>query len=238
MVLAKRSAVGAGKYAVHVDGTVTENRQRHPVSCVTLRDYMHKRTAAMPYERVLRMMELLRKQMTDLEVLHLSIPYYGLDDVLVINDVFFCFANAEKLFAYDASTRQLEVTRAINRSYAFYAPEIKPLLRALPYSVDYRASYYSLGLLSAYCALLVPELMSSTADRGADRGVADDDKDKDKDNDNDDAISGGRRNKNNKSQPLVVSVLDPLKYTKLYWFILRCCGIGGGKSRPRMLIFI
>jgi hypothetical protein len=227
MVLAKRSAVGAGKYAVHVDGTVTENRQRHPVTCVTLRDYMHKRTAAMPYERVLRMMELLRKQMSDLEVLNQSIPYYGLDDVLVINDVFFCFANAEKLFAYDASTRQLEVTRAINRSSAFYAPEIKPLLRALPYSVDYRASYYSLGLLSAYCALLVPELMSSTADKGSD-----DDKDKDKD-----AISGGRRNKNNKSQTLV-AVLDPLKYTKLYWFILRCCGIGGGKSRSRMLIFI
>ena len=223
-------------YKLDITGnTSPENMQQYSVNCTTLREYMQDRTRAMSYARALRMLELLRKQMTDLEVLNLSTPYYGLDDILVVNDAFFCFVNDDKLFSYDADTNQMDVTRAISRERAFYAPELlRPSnkLNALPYSVDYRASYYSLGMLAAYCVLLKPELLASataTATATAD--------------------GGGRKKRNDRPRddhgtPRVISsadiaaMLHPIQYTKLYWFILRCCNDDAARISSRMLIFV
>ena len=231
-------------YETSITGdTSSETTQQYSVNCTTLREYMQDRTRAMSYDRALRMLELLRKQMTDLEVLNLSIPYYGLDDILVINDVFFCFVNDDKLFSYDAGTNQMDVTRAISRERAFYAPELlqpSNKLRALPYSVDYRASYYSLGMLAAYCVLLKPELLASTTAAAA-------------------VIEGGRKKRpdrqgspqrqdavvaGNSGEARVIStaeiatMLHPIQYTKLYWFIVRCCNDDAARISSRVLIFV
>lgn len=237
-VIVKRNQRNA--YEVDITGNMSpENMQQYSVNCTTLREYMQDRTRAMSYERTLRMLELLRKQMTDLEVLNLSTPYYGLDDVLVVNDVFFCFANDDKLFSYDAGTNQMDVTRAISRERAFYAPELlRPSnkLNALPYSVDYRASYYSLGMLAAYCVLLKPELLASGASPTPTIATS--------------ADGGGGRKKRNdrphddRGAPRVISsadiaaMLHPIQYTKLYWFILRCCNDDAARISSRMLIFV
>lgn len=225
------------EYEIGITGKASsETMQQYSVNCTTLREYMQDRTRAMSYERALRMLELLRKQMTDLEVLNLSTPYYGLDDILVINEVFFCFANDDKLFRYDAGTKQMDVTRAISRERAFYAPELlQPFnkLNALPYSVDYRASYYSLGMLAAYCVLLKPELLASAApaDGGGGRkkkAAADRPSDKSDKNRGTRVISTAE----------IATMLYPIQYTKLYWFIVRCCNDDAARINSRMLIFV
>jgi len=215
-----------GVYEINIRGNTSENKQQYSMHCTTLREYMQDRTRAMSYGRALRMLELLRKQMTDLEVLNLSTPYYGLDDILVINDAFFCFVNDDKLFSYDAGTKQMDVVRAVNRDHAFYAPELlQPFnkINALPYSVDYRASYYSLGMLVAYCVLLKPELMTSAPPPHD---------------------GGGRKKRVAAFTTRVVSsaniaaLLHPIQYTKLYWFIVRCCNDDVAHINSRMLIFV
>jgi hypothetical protein len=224
------AAKRGGTYEIGIVGNMTETKQQYSVSCTTLREYMQDRTRAMSYDRALRMLELLRKQMTDLEVLNLSTPYYGLDDILVINDVFFCFVNDDKLFGYDADTKQMDVTRAISRAHAFYAPELlQPVnkINALPYSVDYRASYYSLGMLAAYCVLMKPELMSSgpsLVDGGRKKKVA----------------AADRRDAGARvvSSADIAALMHPIQYTKLYWFIIRCCNDDLARINSRMLIFV
>jgi hypothetical protein len=56
-----------------------------------------------------------------------------LGHTILITYGFFCFANAEKLFAYDASTRQLEVTRTspfLNAAYRILRwPSFWPSMR-------------------------------------------------------------------------------------------------------------
>jgi hypothetical protein len=164
---------GKGSGGGHEVAIVQRNASSKAVTCTSLRDFMEARTTAMSYQRVLRMTEMIYKQMTALEGLGLAPPYYGLDDILVINDSFFCFINDAKLFAIEAgsepkknSRRRIDVTQAISRTAAFFAPELIGEISALPYSADVQSSYYSYGLLVAYCATFNSKLITASHEKG------------------------------------------------------------------------
>ena len=207
------------RHAIHVSGSLNrEKTRRSIVTCTTLGDYMADQTVGMPNDRLARMLELLHEQMRELQggvpsyhgvPSYYGTPYYGLDDILIINEAFFCFFNDDKLFALDPDTRRMDVTRPISRDHAFYAPELKGRLHALPYEVDYSASLYSLGLLTAFCALLKWDLVSTDAKKG-----------------------GAWRTY---SDSELVKMLDPIKYSKLYWFVLRCCRSDASR---RLCVFV
>ena len=219
---------GNRAYTLHVEGALNPDHTRRAlVRCTTLGAYMTDQTRTMPTDHLLRMLDMLQKQAQDLEGLNWSVPYYALDDILIINDAFFCFMNDDKLFEFDPDTRKMEVTRPISRANAFYAPELLEhgRLHALPYELDYRASFYSLGLLAAFCALLNWDLVSTVA--AASDADADADADK-TDKDGGARKAGDARNKaQNRKQTYsdsdMAAMLDPIKYSKLYWFVLRCC---------------
>jgi hypothetical protein len=204
------------------------------VTCTSLRSFMEERTKAVSYQRVLRMGEMIYEQMKALEAVGLAPPYYGLDDILVINKSFFCFINDAKLF--EAKMARIDVTRAISRSAAFFAPELIGGISALPYSADVRSSYYSYGLLVAYCATLNSKLLTSH-EKGQE-GEKEEQEEEEEENGADEEIeqqSGGKRRRRRDNQPDQVKphnrrpnlnlmrALEPLQYTKLYWLILRCC---------------
>jgi hypothetical protein len=173
---------------------------------------MADQTVATANDRITKMLEMIQEQMWALQRLNRSaVPYYSLDDILVINDSFFCFFNDDKLFTIDPETQLMEVTRAIGRGNAFYAPELKGRLHALPYTVDYRASLYSLGLLAAFCALIKWDLVVNAAGTGK---------------------SSSWRTY---SDSELVSMLDPIKHSKLYWFVLRCCRTD---AKRRLCVFV
>ena len=204
------------------------------VKCTSLREFMESRTTAMSYQRALRMSEMIYEQMAALEALGLAPPYYGLDDILVINESFFCFINDAKLFPIENDTattnsksKRIDVTLAVSRTTAFFAPELIGGISALPYSADVRSSYYSYGLLVAYCATLNSKLL--TPHENKKRIVVESEEEKDEEN----GQFGGKRNKHlhgdhhqsTHQHPStdITRSLDSLQYTKLYWLILRCC---------------
>lgn len=204
-------------YALHVEGALdpADRTRRAPVQCRTLGNYMNDQTGTMPNDRLLRMLDMLQNQAQDLEGLNLAVPYYGLDDVLIINDSFFCFINDDKLFEFNPGTRRMDVTRPISRANAFYAPELKGRLHALPYELDYRASFYSLGLLTAFCALLKWDLVVN-ADADAD-------------------VKKKGTSWRTYSESELAAMLDPIKHSKIYWFVLRCCR---DDANRRLCVFV
>lgn len=220
----------------HEISIVERNTSSKGIRCTSLRDMMESRTTAMSYQRVLRMAEMIYEQMAALEALGLAPPYYGLDDILVINETFFCFINDAKLFQIEntaekttgsngsKSNKRIDVTRAISRTAAFFAPELIGGISALPYSADVRSSYYSYGLLVAYCATLNSKLLMTHENKNHTvAAVETDDEEKDEES----GQSGGKRNNKRRrgehTSTDIVRALDPLQYTKLYWLILRCC---------------
>lgn len=203
---------GGGGYEVAI---VQRNASSKAVTCASLRDFMEARTTAMSYQRVLRMAEMIYEQMTALEGLGLAPPYYGLDDILVINESFFCFINDAKLFAIgagsDARRRRIDVTQAISRTAAFFAPELIGGISALPYSADVQSSYYSYGLLVAYCATFNSKLITTSHEKGQegenerkekDEEEAEEEEEKGGDEEIDQQSGGKRRrrNKHNRQQ--------------------------------------
>jgi hypothetical protein len=198
---------GTGKHVVGVRALTSNGRssktaatpEPDPMACETLRQVLESRAEirCIEHERLLALVKTLHAQLHALERTHRqAVPYFGLDDVVVVNDALALFINDDKLFAVrDAGT--IDVTRAIGRDGAFYPPELsgggKPV--SLPYTVDARCAYYSFGMLVAYCATLNPALVTSAS------------------------ADGGPRS------PLKLKrdVLGPIEGTKLYWFIVRCC---------------
>lgn len=210
------------RHSIHVSGSLnSEKTRRSIVTCTTLGDYMADQTVGMPNDRLARMLELIHEQMRDLRLgvpyvgaPYVGVPYYGLDDILIINDTFFCFFNDDKLFAFHPDTHRADVTRPISRDRAFYAPELRGRLHALPYEVDCGAQVYSLGLLTAFCALLKWDLVVNA------------------DSDADVKKMGGWRTY---SESELTAMLDPIKYSKIYWFVLRCCRADANR---RICVFV
>jgi hypothetical protein len=206
------------KQTQHTDAATTAATAAADAStaCETLRQVLEARTEirCIEHERLLALVKTLYSQMHDLEQAHRhAVPYFGVDDVVVLNDAVALFINDDKLFAIrdgdgeTTATATIDVTRAISRDGAFYPPELSDgngnKTASLPYTVDARCAYYSFGMLVAYCATLNPALLTHNSDKAGDKAS---DKDRSR-----------RRLK------LKRDVLGPIEGTKLYWFIVRCC---------------
>ena len=125
---------------------------------------------------------------------------YGYDpkDIIVINESTFIDASSEYILPLDQETNTI----------TFYSPNMKPFLSnpelnkltKLPSSIHFKSSYYSLGVLVAFC-ILNKNLLQN--------GVI---------SDND-----------------LEAILNPIRYSKVYWFIKRCLN---KRYEQRVLLFI
>lgn len=144
------------KYAVGV-------RVQDPAPCETLRHVLESRPEirCIEHDALLNLVKTLYAQMYALEASHgRAVPYFSLDDIIVISDAMALFINDDKLFEVTPSGT-IDVTRAIGREDgSFYPPELSGSgkLASLPYTVSSRCAYYSFGMLVAYCATLNPAL--------------------------------------------------------------------------------
>ena len=236
----KPAYYGTGRYVVGI--RVLSANKRDPaepeMACETLRQVLESRAEirCIEHERLLALVKTLYAQMRDLEESHRqAVPYFGLDDVVVLNDAVALFINDDKLFTIHepepepgsgagnhngkigSGSSTIDVTRAIGRDGSFYPPELsggnKSKTASLPYTVDARCAYYSFGMLVAYCATLNPALVSSVSERSvSERSVSERSV-----SESGNAGAEGRRLK------LKRDVLGPIEGTKLYWFIVRCC---------------
>ena len=121
-------------------------------SVQTLSEYLKTRTNNRMSEReCAKLIYNLTTQIQYLEENDYILYGYNLNDILVINEQTFIVANTQYILPLESETK----------SIVFYSPIIKPNfcnpelleLTNLPSSIHYKSSYYSLGVLIAFCLL-------------------------------------------------------------------------------------
>ena len=117
----------------------------------TLSDYLDKSpNAKMNYLDVIKLIHNITKQMNYLYENNFSFYGFDLDDILVINKSLFFVASSNYLLPVVDKTNIL-FYNPIKMPY-FSNPELFKLT-SLPYEINYKCSYYSLGAIVTYCLL-------------------------------------------------------------------------------------
>lgn len=210
-----------------LDPVSTPAKATDPVSsCETLRDRLESRPEirCIEHETLLSIMKTLYSQIYSLDASHhMSLPYFGLDDIIIFNDQVSLFINDDKLFKINASANSvthgtgddsnpvsnnpelsqdkdgsglpsLDVTRAIGREDgSFFPPE---LMGGKILSLP-----YTVNSRCAYYSFGMMVAYCAT-------------------------LNPKLIMKHTAIQKLSLvksGILDPIKGTKLYWFIRRCC---------------
>jgi hypothetical protein len=99
-------------------------------------------------KRCIKMMDDLTKQMTYLKTMNYGFYGFGANDILVVDNVFL-FCNTQYLFPLQEDN--FIFIKPIFKPY-FSSPEIFKLT-ILPSEINYKCSYYSLGVLAVFCLL-------------------------------------------------------------------------------------
>jgi len=117
----------------------------------TLSDYLDKsENRKMNYLHVIKFIHNITKQMNYLYENNYSFYGFDLDDILVINQSLFFVASSNYLLPIVDKTNIL-FYNPIKMPY-FSNPELFELT-SLPYEINYKCSYYSLGAIVVYCLL-------------------------------------------------------------------------------------
>ena len=165
----------------------------------TLPEYLKSRTNNKMSEReCAKLIYNLTTQIQYLEENNYIVYGYNPNDILVINEQTFIIASAEYILPLEEETK----------SIVFYSPIIKPFfgnpelleLTFLPSSIHYKAGYYSLGVLVAFCLLTKNIIQTNVS-----------------------------------TDKEIETILNPIRYSKVYWFIKRCLN---KRYEQRVLLFI
>jgi hypothetical protein len=116
-------------------------------SVQTLSQYM-KKEEVFDYQTILSMLYTLGNQLLYLEKQNKGIPFFALEDILIINDNTFLFINIDKILPIE--NKELILNYPLSLKSLFIAPELNKDL-TIPLKLYYTCSYYSLGLLFMYC---------------------------------------------------------------------------------------
>jgi hypothetical protein len=117
----------------------------------TLSDYLDKgENRKMNYLHAIKLIHNITKQMNYLYENNFSFYGFDLDDILVINQSLFFVASSNYLLPIVDKTNIL-FYNPIKMPY-FSNPELFKLT-SLPYEINYKCSYYSLGAIVVYCLL-------------------------------------------------------------------------------------
>ena len=79
-----------------------------------------------------------------------TIPFFSLDDVLVLNKKTFLFVNFGKMVPLVQNKIKILMPIQKNGDLDFLSPELKSL-KKLPDEITYKSCYFSLGLMLIYC---------------------------------------------------------------------------------------
>jgi hypothetical protein len=120
-------------------------------SIQTLAQLLTHHKYGLDYSTVNAMIVSLAKQITFLERNKYGIVHFSLHDIIVVNDSRFFFANSS--LVSPIYNGRMDILRPLKPN-KFMSPETL-LIKELPATLDYRSSYYSLGVISAYVLLKV-----------------------------------------------------------------------------------
>jgi hypothetical protein len=119
----------------------------------TLPEYLIYKNKLVEYDNACKLTSDLVYLETMLEKADMCICYYDFSDIVVVNESVFLFLNDMKVLNID-DDETISITFPIKETEPFIYPEIRRA-KTLPIIVNYKASYYSLGLL--VLKILLPE---------------------------------------------------------------------------------
>ena len=120
-------------------------------SMQTLTQFLTHYKYGLDYSTVNAMIVSLAKQMTFLERNGFGIIHFSLHDIILVNDSRFFFANSS--LVAPIYNQRMDILRPLKPN-KFMSPETL-MIKELPATLDYRSSYYSLGVIVAYVLLKV-----------------------------------------------------------------------------------
>ena len=111
------------------------------------------------YNVILHFIGNIGNQLTFLRNKGYSIPFFSLEDFIVIDNVIFSFINDDKIFKIDDETKNITVDYPIryNKNHSFIPPGLAFGLdeqpNKIPIDIYYSSIYYSLAQLCVYIFL-------------------------------------------------------------------------------------
>ena len=117
----------------------------------TLAEMLKRYKYGLDYSTVNALIVSLAKQITFLERNNFGIIHFTLQDVIVVNESRFIFANSS--LVAPIYNHKMDIMRPLKPN-KFMSPETL-IIKELPATLDFRSSYYSLGVIAAYLLLKV-----------------------------------------------------------------------------------
>jgi len=111
------------------------------------------------YNIILHFIGNIGNQLTFLRNKGYSIPFFSLEDFIVIDNIIFSFVNNDKIFKIDEETKHITLDYPIpyNKNNSFIPPHIALGLQdqpdKIPIDINYSSIYYSLAQLCVYIFL-------------------------------------------------------------------------------------
>lgn len=120
------------------------------------------------YNTILHFIGNIGNQVTFLQTRDFSIPFFSLEDFIVINHSIFCFMNDSKLFKIDKQTKNITIDYPISyhKNNSFIPPNV-PIGKEnkndeIPTEIYFSTIYYSLAQICVY--LFVKEKVTNQED--------------------------------------------------------------------------
>ena len=108
------------------------------------------------YNIILHFIGNIGNQLTFLRKKEYSIPFFSLEDFIVINHSIFCFMNNNKIFKVDNQTKKITIDYPIsyNKNNSFIPPHIpfgkEDINDEIPIEIHFSSIYYSLAQICVY----------------------------------------------------------------------------------------
>ena len=140
--------------------TLTTKIEFHATSVIPLSKFINKKEnkQGLNFNTMLHFMGNIGNQLTHLKNNGYSIPFFSLEDIVVIDDVIFAFINTDKIFKIDTNNNNITIDYPItyNVSNSFIPPGIgfeNTKETKIPIDVHYTSAYYSLAQLCMFIFL-------------------------------------------------------------------------------------
>jgi hypothetical protein len=141
--------------------TLTTKIEFHATSVIPLSKFINKKEnkQGLHFNTMLHFMGNIGNQLTHLKNNGYSIPFFSLEDIVVIDDVIFAFINTDKIFKIDTNNNNnitIDYPISYNASNSFIPPGIgfeNTKETKIPIDVHYSSAYYSLAQLCMFIFL-------------------------------------------------------------------------------------
>lgn len=181
--------------------------------------FLKRHKKHLSYSTMERLIEMIGRQLHNLETENKGISSFNLDDITVFHTgddytdngaddnadtVYFAITNEDKICDIDDENyitisvpyRKEYTTLSNTKNIAFHSPEFKEFVdkKTLPYSIHFKSGYYSFGLLCLHCYISRTFTSSSSS-------------------------SSSSSSAKTKEESEFDKILAPIINTKIYWFL-------------------